>query len=103
MPKMTNNFQNATDNFESDSQYLSTLANMFPINKRFSVIWKHKTRAISHAAPGVFPIMPVYRKLRNPRRVLRSHAPVPVWEANGRAISVYEHGHDRLGEMVNTG
>jgi hypothetical protein len=53
--------------------------------------------------PGLFPIMHVYRKLRNPRRVLRSHAPVPVWEANGRAISVYEHGHDRLGEMVNTG
>jgi hypothetical protein len=44
-----------------------------------------------------------HRKLRNPRWVLRSHAPVPVWEANGRAISVYEHGHDRLGEMVNTG
>jgi hypothetical protein len=57
----------------------------------------------SHAAPEAFPIMSVYRKLRNPRRVLRSHAPVPVWEANGRAISVYEHGHDRLGEMVNTG
>jgi hypothetical protein len=44
-------------------QDLSTRANMFPINKRISVIWKHTTRAISHAPPPAFPIMPGYRKL----------------------------------------
>jgi hypothetical protein len=35
--------------------------------------------------------------------VLRSRALVPIREANGRAMSVDEHGHDRFGEMVNTG
>ena len=60
------------------------------------------TAGLSHLSTPDSILM-CYRKLRNPRRVLRSHAPVSVWEANGRAISVYEHGHDRLGEMVNTG
>jgi hypothetical protein len=28
-----------------------------PINNSFSVIWKHKTDAVSHAPAGAFPIM----------------------------------------------
>src|SRR5215217_3578108 len=35
---------------------------VWPINSSISVIWKHETRATSHAAPGAFPISPVYRK-----------------------------------------
>ena len=41
----------------------SIVSNIFPINSSISVIWKHKTRATSHVPVGVFPIMPVYRKL----------------------------------------
>jgi hypothetical protein len=39
---------------------------MFPINKEISIIWKHETRANSHAAPGAFPIMRDYRKYTAP-------------------------------------
>jgi hypothetical protein len=35
---------------------------LFPINKRFSVIWKRQTRATSHPPPETFPISPGYRK-----------------------------------------
>src|SRR5215470_12116331 len=36
---------------------VATPSRYLPINKRITVIWQHQTRAVSHAAPGVFPIM----------------------------------------------
>src|SRR5207248_9926486 len=51
-------------------QYHPILSNIFPINKRISVIWKQKARATSHTPAEAFPIMPVYRKVREGRELL---------------------------------
>jgi hypothetical protein len=42
---------------------VATPRRYLPINSSISVIWKHETRATSHAAWGMFPITPGYRKL----------------------------------------
>ena len=35
------------------------------------------------------------------RRVLLSHAPIPIREDDVRTSAMHEHGHDRLREMFN--
>ena len=39
--------------------------------------------------------------VHNLRRVLLSHALIPIREDDIRTIAMHEHGHDRLGEMLN--